>query len=722
MRPAVTFGTPGVEYLMNDSSFAPDNIMTLWSLTNPLSTTPTLTAVNVTVGTRNFPPNANQQGGSTPDAAEEPNCADPCLIGVGGSRIRNVVYRNWSVWTAHSAADSTGNFDNARYVRINVSGPTVQEDVSIGAPNCWYYYPAIITDANSNMAMVFNRSCTTEFAGIRYITRLNGGALQPSAPLKAGEANYVKTFGSARNRWGDYSGAAVDPADDSLWMFAEYAASPADTWSTWFGQVQFNTTPVADNQTVNATGDTPVAITLTGSDADSGDTLSFIITSLPGSGDLSEGSTSIITGNHVLTGDTVTYTPDPGVTGTDTFKFKVNDTKADSNIATVTINVTDTPQSSPFTVSKTGDSNDGFCGVVDCSLREATVAANSGDTIVVPAGTYTLTLGTQLTLTGDLTLTGAGSGDTIIQAATSSAVATSRVFLITGDGNVDIHDVTIRHGNAGNGNGGGILNSGSLTLSNSIVSRNTTANTPLTKGGGIFNAKGATADVASSAITGNSVGDNGGGISNRGALTLTDSTVSGNTISLTGAGGGVANASGTATISGSTISGNGGRSVDGGGIDNHINGSITISNSTIAANQAIQGDGGGLRNTNGSVITLTNVTIANNVSGTGRSGELINAGTIQLSNTILYNANNCFGASGNPVPVSKGHNLSSDNSCSLNATGDLNNTDPNLGPLQDNGGPTFTHALQPGSPAIDTGDPPHRAVAATPARLPTSAE
>ena len=90
------------------------------------------------------------------------------------------------------------------------------------------------------MAMVYNRSCTTEFAGLRYATRLDGGPLQFDALLKAGEANYVLTFGGARNRWGDYSGIAVDPADPrSVWMFGEYAASPTDTWGTWFGQLKF---------------------------------------------------------------------------------------------------------------------------------------------------------------------------------------------------------------------------------------------------------------------------------------------------------------------------------------------------------------------------------------------------------------------------------------------------------------------------------------------------
>ena len=112
--------------------------------------------------------------------------------------------------------------------------------------------------------------------------------------------------------------------------------------------------------------------------------------------------------------------------------------------------------------------NDGFCGTLDCSLREAIASGDSGYTIVVPMGTYTLTLGTELAIGTSLTLNGAGSGDTIIQAAASSAAATSRVFSIDSGNNVAISEVTIRHGKAsgsfGDNRGGGIFNRGTLSL------------------------------------------------------------------------------------------------------------------------------------------------------------------------------------------------------------------------------------------------------------------
>ena len=114
IRPAVTFGTPGIEYLVANSYFSPpnNNFMVLYSLTSPLSN-PSLSAVAVPVAPTNPPPDANQPGGGTP------------LIDVGDDRVMNAVYRDGSVWTAHSVASSTGSFARARYVRIDVgSGST----------------------------------------------------------------------------------------------------------------------------------------------------------------------------------------------------------------------------------------------------------------------------------------------------------------------------------------------------------------------------------------------------------------------------------------------------------------------------------------------------------------------------------------------------------------------------------------------------------------------
>ena len=246
LRPAMTFGTPGVEYLIDNSDFETSTYFTLWSLTDPLSQTPSLTAQNIPVTASTAPPDADQFGGTGGTSS----CLAPCLIDTGGGRLLGAEYRNGSVWTTHIVAGGTGNaFARVRYVRIGVGGqPTVLEDVSFGADDCWYYYPAVATDRNSNLAMVFTRSCTSEYAGVRYTGRTSADTtLQPSALIKAGEANYLNPSSGtkAKNRWGDYSGAAVDPADSTkIWLLGEYAATPADTWGTWVAEVAIQPSPL----------------------------------------------------------------------------------------------------------------------------------------------------------------------------------------------------------------------------------------------------------------------------------------------------------------------------------------------------------------------------------------------------------------------------------------------------------------------------------------------
>jgi len=102
---------------------------------------------------------------------------------------------------------------------------------------------------------------------------------------------------------------------------------------------------------------------------------------------------------------------------------------------------------------------------------------------------------------------------------------------------------------------------------------------------------------------------------------------------------------------------------------------------------------------------INNTTISGNTATQyGKGDNLSNVGAVVIQNSIVANGvdGNCYAG----VPItSNGYNLSSDGTCNFNSRGDLNNHDPLLGPLQNNGGPTETIALLPGSPAIDAGNP-----------------
>jgi hypothetical protein len=196
----------------------------------------------------------------------------------------------------------------------------------------------------------------------------------------------------------------------------------------------------------------------------------------------------------------------------------------------------------------------------------------------------------------------------------------------------------------------------------------------------------------------NGQGGEGGGIENAETVTLTiiNSTLGGNTAGL---GGGVF-ISGTVTIINSTFSSN--MASEGGGVYNSGSGTLTITNSTFSGNAAPVAGGASF---NLGTLQIANTTLSDNSSPLG--GGVFNMGTLQIGNTILNaGASGANIANNSGTVISHDYNVSSDNGGGfLSGPGDQINTNPTLGPLQDNDGPTSTHALLPGSPAIDAGDP-----------------
>jgi hypothetical protein len=311
------------------------------------------------------------------------------------------------------------------------------------------------------------------------------------------------------------------------------------------------------------------------------------------------------------------------------------------------------------------DSNNCQTPTTACkTIGHAIALASSGDSIMVGAATYTenLTLGISLTIVGSgavKTIVDGGGNSTVITISNSGAVVALSKF-------------TIRNGSSPSGAGGGINNSANL-----VVNRSTLSGNNAQWGGGISN--GGTLTISNSTLTGNAAKGRsfspakGGGIYNVGQLTINKSTLNENT-AFSGVGGGA-----------------------GGGIWNG-GAAMLITNSTIAGNSTA-GAGGGIYNAGN--LKISSSTVSGN-SGGLPSGIYSPVGSATLQNSIV--ANNSGGNCGGTM-TSHGYNLSSDGTCNFNNTGDLNNTDPMLGPLQNNGGPTQTVALPSGSPAVDAGNP-----------------
>ncbi len=325
------------------------------------------------------------------------------------------------------------------------------------------------------------------------------------------------------------------------------------------------------------------------------------------------------------------------------------------------------------------------------TLRAAIMEANAlpGDDIIyLPAGVYQFSLagaGEDSGATGDLdvrdtagrvTIVGEGAATTVIDAA-----GLDRVFHVLGGASLELQGVTIRGGVVtGSNDGGGINNLGTTTLTDVVVTANTSA-------------------------------DDGGGINNAGQLTLTRTTVSANVASRTG--GGIRN-TGLLTIVDSTIGGfDDGMGTDtrnvagqsGGGLINTAGGTAFLYNSTFSGNVATFGTGGAVQVDSGSV-EARNTTIAFNSAFGDGGGVMRNGGTVTLGNTIVADNTSSTGVSDFSGPfTSLGNNLFGDATGASGFVGsDLLNVNPQLEPLADNGGPTLTHALAATSPAVDAGN------------------
>lgn len=323
------------------------------------------------------------------------------------------------------------------------------------------------------------------------------------------------------------------------------------------------------------------------------------------------------------------------------------------------------------------------------SLREAVAEANataSHDTITFPGltsggpATIVLQLG-DLWIREALTIDGPGAHLLTIDASGNDLTPGSnngdgtRVFEIfdgngTPDKAVSINGVTLTGGDAVAG-GGAIFSTELLTLNASTIHDNSARSV----GGGIHSTGQLT--LVQSTVSGNSTPTRGGGVFAGGAVTLAHSTVSGN-IALYGGG---IYSQGAATITQSTVSGNS-ASLHGGGIYAVGGGAVTLAHSTVGGNNA-GGLGGGVFNLDGP-ISITNSIVASNAAPVGP--DVSPAFTLSVNYSLIGDASD----SGITAGTGTGNHL---------------NVDPRLGPLANNGGPTRTHGLLAGSPAIDAGNP-----------------
>ena len=516
-----------------------------------------------------------------------------------------------------------------------------------------------------------------------------------------------------------------------------------------------------DGDTIDATGITGTITLMPGATSSAQLTVDKSVTILgPGPANLTVDANHLSRVFDITPGHTVTIDGLAIVNGDASFQFPGNSGGGIFNDHS-TLTVSNCTFSGNSAISRGGGifsdgNNDGVSGsatltVIACSLSNN--SAESGGGICndgIQSGSATLTV-IASTINGNLASSAGGGilnqgfkGNgalTVIASTISSNSAAGGGGIFSegadfGSATLTIVNSTLSGNSAdsASGNGGGIYNfgrSGSATLT---VTASTISGNSAGGGGGIYNNGGSS--ISNCIVSGNSAGG-GGGIFNDGsdsgsATFMVSTTMISSNLASTGVGGGISNdgesGSATLTVVASTINGNSARD-GGGGIHNDGSQSgsapVTMSSSTLSDNSG--NDGGGIfNNGDGSgssaplkinASTFSGNSAGTDTAGTANPGGIHNFGissSVEIGDTIL-NA----GASGENIVsdpgatvISRGYNLSSDNAGGgpgtgpgglLNGTADQRNTDPLLGPLQDNGGPTFTHALLPNSPAIDKG-------------------
>lgn len=315
----------------------------------------------------------------------------------------------------------------------------------------------------------------------------------------------------------------------------------------------------------------------------------------------------------------------------------------------------------------------------EAGIRNA-VAAGGGPSGFSCDGPQTVVIDAEIAIDNDVILDG-------LDRLTVDGGGAQRPFSVSEGTTAELRRFTVTRGLASEGNGGGVLNSGTLTVTDSVVSDSVAT----ISGGGVANF--GTMTVIASAVSGNVSGLDGGGVLNTGMLTVTNSTLSDNRAARDG--GAMWNNSSTMTMSGCTVSGNE-ATQDGGGVANFN--VLMISNSTVSGNNAAD-DGGGIWNF--SIMTMLSCTVSGNTAAAGSGSAIGNAGVVMTISNSLFDGS-CSGA---PL-LSDGYNLESPrDTCGFGEpTDDVDVTagDLELGSLADNGGPTQTHALLPGSAAVDT--------------------
>jgi hypothetical protein len=222
IQPATNETVPGAEILAS-STWNGGSFLTRWSLSNPL-TTPTLNRATVNVAPYYMPVGATQPGGVQ-------------YLDAGDNRLGQVIARNGVIWTSLTSGINFGygNVDAIRFFEISAAAPSLVIDDWAGYSNANAFFGSVGVDTFGNAIVVFLCSSASMYASI---CASSHGAAEPPTTMDAtqqlvnGAFSYEQLDSTGKNRWGDYTAAALDPNGITIWTYGEYAPYPFNLWGT----------------------------------------------------------------------------------------------------------------------------------------------------------------------------------------------------------------------------------------------------------------------------------------------------------------------------------------------------------------------------------------------------------------------------------------------------------------------------------------------------------
>ncbi len=226
IRPAIMLNQDpdGKYYFAVHSPYSTGTNVGVYILSDPL-TNPSLEGYAVSVNTYFSPPNAQQLGGSS------------IPLESGGKNLRNEpVVKDGILYMVHSV--KANNVSGVHLVEVNLSTLNADVDDVFADGTHYYIYPALTVDSRGNVFVTYSRSSTEEYVGAGFFVFSSTWSYSNDILFEPGYGNYVVDYGSGRNRWGDYMGACIDPANpNSAWFATEHVAG-TNQWGVRIAQVR----------------------------------------------------------------------------------------------------------------------------------------------------------------------------------------------------------------------------------------------------------------------------------------------------------------------------------------------------------------------------------------------------------------------------------------------------------------------------------------------------